>query len=392
MFYQSDNSILKFIVKDKCKKIVWLDFLKPQEILKKAELVKIYSPKYRNEKQTEFAVPKPAIGLYTFRNATLHIHSSHVVLDDVIVMERLAHVPLQECNYRTGCIEYYDENFAIINRGTDIIYVDEAFSLVGNGSFNYYHWTVEIASKIKYFLSSKLSGRKIKILLPEHVKNIDSFSTMFEILLANCYEAFYVGKNQTVKVEKLHMINTSTNLVFNISAFSELPRDGYFFDKGSLSFLRNTILHSKQYKKFLILNKKEVKRKVFLARRAGSVRAYNQFDAIELAKTYGYEPVYLETLTFLEQVFLFQNVESVIGPSGAAWTNLIYINKNACAISWLGDNLNYFPVYSTLAKKFGCNILFMTCKVMEISNIHTDYVIELDELEILIKLQANDYV
>jgi len=75
-------------------------------------------------------------------------------------------------------------------------------------------------------------------------------------------------------------------------------------------------------------------RKLFLARKPSEVRRYNQEEIIELSRKLGFEPVYLDDLSFFESVKLFREAEAIIGPHGAAWANLIFANPEAKAMLW----------------------------------------------------------
>jgi hypothetical protein len=383
---RSHNSIfLNGLVKGYCKKIVWLDTLKPEIVFLQAEDSCIYEPSYEGVKK-KINVPKPKIALYKLTDCILHGESSHVILNDVVVMERLPHVPLEYCNYSTGLIQGYNNKYAVCQTVTDIMHVDTAFFLGGNGSWNYYHWTVEIFSKLKYFLHSKVSELKIKIILPDHARKTKSFSMMLDLFLHGNYEFVYIPNNKQIKVKTLYLINTPSNVVFNSNKVLEFESHFLFFDKKSLDFIRNTVLNSPQYISFLdTIKSKKIKNKVYIARKIGSARGYNQNKVVEVVKKYEFESIHIEDLSFFEQIHLFQNVDFIIGASGAAWTNLIYIKKGSKAISWLGENIPVFSGYSTLASYYECDLNFFKCKVENINKAHSDYVVDLCLLEKTIK-------
>lgn len=381
----SDLKFFKFFIRNKYKKIIWLDTLMPEFVFVKDVDVKIYEPKY-NASQKLIKVTKPKICLYEFENAKVHCESSHVLLESSIVMERLPHVLLDYCNYSNVFVNGHDNIFSVQKRKYQFIEIDKAFFLGGNGSWNYYHWTIEIIPKLKYFLSLNLNTENIKIILPAHVKHIKSFSVMLEILLGSRFDFVYISKDQIAKVQKLYIVTTPSNIVFNPRKNANFGADFLYFDKISIDFLRNSILFSSQYKLFLKTYKNKFEgKKIFLARKEQLSRQYNQNDVKNLVAKYGFVSVFLEELSFFEQIYLFQNIEFLIGASGAAWTNLIYVNKGVKAISWLSENLCSFSSYSTLAKYYDCDLTFFECKVNDKRNIHSKYSVDLICLENLIK-------
>lgn len=377
---KSNNKFFKYLIKNKCTKLTWLDTIKPEKNFKENQTINVYTPNYNGKKKVE--VERPKINLYKFNNARVHGESSHIILEHSVVMERLPSVPVKYCNYSSGFIESHDDSFSIYRNKYHTIEVDNAFFLGGNGSYNYYHWTVEVITKLKYFLSSNLSGTNTKIILPEHARNTESFSVMLDILLNGAFSFIYISRDQIAIVQELYLISSPSNVVLNTAKDYQLREDFFFFDKESIDFIREQVLNSWQYKSFLngLDNKVKIK-KVFLARKSSAERSYNQNEVIEVINNYGFKPIYLEELTFFEQVYLFQNVDYVIGASGAAWTNLIYINNGAKALSWLSENISCFSSYSTLAEYYDCELKFFNCKEDNEKNTHSNYVIDLHILE-----------
>lgn len=375
----SRYSFLKYCIRKQVKKVVWLDTIKPIDTFKKSISVDGYEPDYGN--QSHFIVEKPSINLYEFENATVHGESSHVILDDSIVMERLPLIPIEHCNYSTAFIKGHNSNYAMYGRNYEVIEIDKAFFLGGNGSWNYYHWSIEIVAKLKYFLSADISKTDIIIVLPDHAKNIESFSAVLKIILENNYRLVYISRNQVAKVKELYTITAPSNIVFNTSYGKNIGRDYFFFDKNSIDFIREKIINSAQYKEFLEnVDKENSFKRVYLARKKDAGRSYNQNEVLDLLVKQGFIPVYLEDLSFFQQVHLFQNANFVVGASGAAWTNIIYLKPRAQGVSWLGSNISSFSCYSTLAKYYDCDLKFFSCEVNDESFNHSSYSVDLNTL------------
>ena len=382
---KSDFKFLNFVIRNRSKKIIWMDSLPPDFVFVDSENINVYKPKYL-EPQRFLNVQKPQICLYEFKNAKVHNESSHILLKNSVIMERLPHISLKNCNYSTGFIIGHDDTISLVKNFDNIVNVDKAFFLGGNGSWNYYHWSIEIIVKLKYFLSIESIDKSMKIILPDYAKNIPSFSSMLEILIGDRFPLIYICNNQLAQVERLYVINTPSNIVFNSRNNFILDADASYFDKNSIDFLRNKVISSTQYKKSLENSKIKFKsKKIFLARKENSLRNYNQIEVIDLVKKFGFSPIFLEELSFLEQIYVFQNSDFIIGASGAAWTNLIYVKKGMKAISWLGNNSHSFPSYSTLASYYGCNLTFFKCNVFNQEDLHSNYSVNLDILEGLIK-------
>jgi len=377
----SKNNILplRCYFKKKTKNIIWLDTIEPVKTFRRSLSVDAFEPDYGQK--NEFEVIKPRVNLYEFENATVHGESSHIILSDSVVMERLPHVPVNQCDYSTAFIKAHDSEFAIFGSKYERIVVDKGFFLGGNGSWNYYHWTLEIVAKLKYFLSLNIDPTDIKIILPNNAKNIKSFSVILEIFLENKYNFIFISRKQVAKVKKIYTITTPSNVVFNTSHGGVFKRNYFFYDKESIDFIRETVLSSSQYKYFIEnISKKICSKKVYLARKSDAERSYNQYEVLNLVVEQGFKPVYLEELSFFQQVYLFQNADIVIGASGAAWTNIIYTKPGTKGVSWLGRNIKDFSCYSTLAKYYDSDLSFLLCEVDDESFNHSSYSVDLDAL------------
>jgi len=61
-------------------------------------------------------------------------------------------------------------------------------------------------------------------------------------------------------------------------------------------------------------------------------RVTNELEIIDLLKEYGFTPVKLEELSFIEQISLFRNAEVVVGPHGGGLGNLVFCSKGTQVI------------------------------------------------------------
>jgi capsular polysaccharide biosynthesis protein len=76
--------------------------------------------------------------------------------------------------------------------------------------------------------------------------------------------------------------------------------------------------------------------RLFISRaRAGTRRAVNEASAIKVASSYGFIPINLEDLAFVEQVSLFMAAEAVAGLHGAGFANIIFSKPGCLVIEFL---------------------------------------------------------
>ena len=53
----------------------------------------------------------------------------------------------------------------------------------------------------------------------------------------------------------------------------------------------------------------------------------NNQEIIEFLEKKGFKVTKLDNLDFFEQIYLFQNAKTIIGPHGAAFTNLVFLDQ-----------------------------------------------------------------
>lgn len=76
--------------------------------------------------------------------------------------------------------------------------------------------------------------------------------------------------------------------------------------------------------------------RVFLDRK-GSSRTYNDEDVRDALRSRGFVAAEAASLDFLSQMELFASAEVIVGPSGAAWTNLLFASEGTKALYWVPE-------------------------------------------------------
>tara|TARA_Y100001933_G_C19010789_1_gene568757 strand:+ start:124 stop:1872 length:1749 start_codon:yes stop_codon:yes gene_type:complete len=119
---------------------------------------------------------------------------------------------------------------------------------------------------------------------------------------------------------------------------------------------------SQSIKSSIDLNQKKSFNKIYLKRSSSLNRECENIEEVEnlIIKKFGFEPVELEKFSFHEQVSILSNCEFVVGPTGAAWTNIIFCDKKKSvkAICW-GLNLKYRCIWEPLANSANVELIKM---------------------------------
>lgn len=66
---------------------------------------------------------------------------------------------------------------------------------------------------------------------------------------------------------------------------------------------------------------------------------------MDALSVFGFTFVYMEDLSFCEQVSLMAQAEIIVGPTGAAWTNIIFASPGTKALCWMARDAETFPVF-----------------------------------------------
>jgi hypothetical protein len=96
--------------------------------------------------------------------------------------------------------------------------------------------------------------------------------------------------------------------------------------------------------------------KVFLSRSPGTARPYNSAEVEGWAQELGFTLCLTDQLTFPEQVDLFQRATHIVGPTGAAWSGIMFAQPSLRALRLHGGAAPHENYFSNLATISGAAI------------------------------------
>lgn len=374
--------------------VSWLKDLSPKKrtILRAESIGIIHPPEYKNHKKNDEEVVIPAVVLYEIENPIVHCHSSNILYKKTIYIENFNGIQSDIGNYSTGFVVNHNDQMAIVSQKNKVhLHLKQAIFLAGNGCMNYYHWMLEIVPKILFLSESGILDDESVLLVSEDVFKIKQFKDVLSCVLGGIKPTLYpMSADSMYEVDLLYHVSTPNNVLFNLrSANVDYLTSFCFFRRETILFLREKVLNN-QLVNLNVVERREV---IFLARKQYYARSYNQEEVIcYLSEFIDLTVVYLEELSFTEQVSLFYNARVIIGPSGAAFSNLVFCQPNTKVFSWLNQAALNFSVYSTLAEVVGINMKFY--KISHLSDnddIHSSYCMELDVFDDVIDYFKSDY-
>lgn len=343
------------------------------------------SPKYMDSIPHVSKYPVVDIKIFKLQNVFCNINSSSYITKnkDIVYMEEFPYIDRSKANYASGFISSHDHDFAYIKRfdSKKIKKYENVFFLGGNGSFNFYHWMIEIVPKLLLINNDYMDKYNIDtIVVNECVKNNDNYLWLLEKCLSHLkdIDIVYISQSDNFFVKKLFFINTFNQTVFNFKDTNDKNILSTVYNNKYLCSLEKRLTTSS------IDNELKIYKKIFILRDEKTVnefnkRTYNESEVFEFFRKKGFEGLYLGNLTLIEQAYIFRNTDFIVGPSGAGWSNLIFCKDGIKAISWLPESIANFDTYSTLAYLKKVKMKFLKYKTKE-GSIHSQYSLDTGEL------------
>jgi capsular polysaccharide biosynthesis protein len=240
---------------------------------------------------------------------------------------------------------------AIVRREVAPVNVEHGIFLGGNGSFNYYHWLLEIVTKLQVLPRLPESMRGLPLLVNRRVLEIPSFAEILRVL-APGRKRVYLDEGRSYLIHRPTFIEPFVTAPFNLRRSNKFSAEHFVTPPEAVHYLRNAV-------RFAAGSAEEEKwpERIFLAR--GDRRSYNQDELVGIAVKKGFEVLHPEQQPFLKQVGYFANARFLAGPSGAAWSNLVFANHRSRALCWMPEELGEFAAFSNIAGILGVDLRYL---------------------------------
>ena len=219
--------------------------------------------------------------------------------------------------------------------------------------YNWYHW---IANNLPALHVANEAGIDVSIplFLPSEVSLFPQMLESLEIFLGD-RPVIWLTSDEAVDVEDLVWADSPVyDAPFAVNSDSRVPLSLHY---SAMQGFRDRILshYSGEIATFA-----PVKR-VFLARSPGSSRPYSQDEVLKYFKPMGFEEAYMDQLSFGQQVALLHGAETVAGPSGAAFANILFSRQRMRALRLIENAAPYENYFSNLAWLAGSHVRDSPC-------------------------------
>jgi len=192
-------------------------------------------------------------------------------------------------------------------------------------------------------------------------------------------------------IEKEYIRETLNLLNINYSIYDyEVPYkidnlliSSHITDSGNYSNSNITLLSS------LLKSSIEVttpKNRIWISRNKSKHRKIaNEDSLIPVLKQYGFQIIYPEDISFIEQLSLYRNAEIIGGLHGGALTNILFMNEGTklIEIRRYGDNMN--NCYFSLASELKIDYYYLESESIDEDFYISDVKVKVQQLENIIK-------
>ena len=283
----------------------------------------------------------PPLGLHIFNDACVHINSSVVEVDKRAVFDVPAHAGIERCNYSGVFVRSHGDTHAFLKRSRPPKHIEQGLFLGGNGSFNYYHWMLEILPRL-LLLREHTTHNDMKLLVPPEFASRSSYRDSLRSIWSGD-DIQVLDRAHVYRFDELHYVETPNHIPFNYRTGQQPLVSDFMLRPLLLRALRDAILREcPPPGGFSSPDKVVFVRKTFR-------RPFNSDETIELLTQHGYVPVDMSALSLGEQINLVRNATHIAGATGAEWTNLLFARPGTRCLCWMADVLRNFSSYSTIA-------------------------------------------
>ena len=270
--------------------------------------------------------------------------------------------------------ELYSNHLVVFKNFIPKVKYPKVFPLLNRLDNNYYHWTMESLSRV-LLVYEKPFFKDYQVLIKKGGSKFmtESLKFLFNI---NDNQIIVKGLVKKVKTENAlvvsfpHIRNKETQMT-NVYYPSIIRKFNLLAHK---RIIENGLDTQKSPKNILISRKNAIERRVI-----------NEDELLKKLEQYGFQLVYLEELSFVEQITLFYGAEKVIAQHGAGITNIIYGKKTHL--------IEFFPQERNIRDAFYFAQISAALKfkhdVIEYKSVNLQQDIEIDEslyAEIICKL------
>lgn len=258
----------------------------------------------------------------------------------------------------------------------DVIKIEEGVLFTDRLSSNYAHWVTEVLTRISLYCRNSKITRNIPLIVDNYLPD-----SMYESIrmVDSSREIIKVEEDQELRIRKCTIVSPTGYVPYNYRKKSKAITNGYFNEEAMLG-LRNAVLKG-------INQSNTLPKKIYVGRYSNYRKLINQTEIEKMLISNGYSIINPETLTFLEQIELFNSAEHIIGPTGAGMTNIMF-TKTDCVIDVLfsKSTQHAYQYWENIATCSGNKVRCIIGTIAHNDYIHSDFKVPLSKIQQAIKM------
>lgn len=273
--------------------------------------------------------------------------------EDLLLYEPAAHPRFGHVSGLRGLmapVPGYPDKVRLKMNPSHAVHLPEAILLSGRSALNYYHWLIEYLPK---FLEIEAKGGLdgVPLLVSDRMP-IQHYEAL-HALLGKDHPIVYMNPWMLASVETLHIPSFSTYVPDDFD--SPLWKAGVV-SKRHVEFLRTRFLPTAGG-----ASETGWGRRIFVSRSRNAGRAMsNEVAIVAAARRAGFRVVFPELMSFDEQVACFHGADVIMGPTGAAFSNVVFCRPGTRVFGLTSERNAAFCNFANLASTVGCDFVNVT--------------------------------
>jgi capsular polysaccharide biosynthesis protein len=308
------------------------------------------------------------LGLIQLRNVQLDSRVSAVLSQKKLIVERSIKTGSSRANWSTQSLKDHSDKHAVWISSKSLVTHEKGIFLSGTVCTNYWHWLFEFLPRLQAISGLPAKFDDFPLAVSSLALSVPTTRESLEIY-APGRKIISLSDDSMHEFCELIWPRSTQGCVLDLRSGVEPRIDDSEYSKSSLEFLRL---------RFPVEDTKQF-RKIYLKRRSGARVCRNIHDVENLLLDFEYETIYIEDLTLKGQARMMQESKVIVGPTGAAWSNLLWAQKGTKGVIWTPDSVGTDFVYSKLAREVNVNLTQIQYQT-EGNKVHGDYVIDLSIL------------
>lgn len=302
---------------------------------------KIYIPNYNGKAKGEYYIQSeyPEIYIAELKDV-LVVSNSYAICDEegYCIYDQVVNYNNDKYHFDWGNVKNITKDSTNVNKIYSGVEFNKAIMLLGNFTENYYHFNLEVISRL-LLLNTMDEYKDIPLILNAEIKSYPQLLEELELVNKGKREIFYLYPGWAYKVKELVYLSQLVIIPPSLKLNTRYEYGDLIVSDLCIDILKDN----------LALKNSNLNRKIFISRiKSANTRLYNEESVSKLFESYGYEIIDPRDYSFREQLEIFSQAKVIAGVSGAGLTNIIFANRNTKVICILPSEIKV-SCYSTIA-------------------------------------------